>query len=121
MASAGTGKQQVVPAVPAPEQPKVNWLDLAFKVLSMAVLPLLAVGISMWSEQALFRERITNIQREQTEVRSQLDVINTRINQIALTVQETNGKIGELRTVLDFIRTQVSNQAMPPQRTGGQR
>jgi TolA-binding protein len=111
-----TGKH---PAVDPPKQ--TNWVDLGFKILSLFILPLLAVGLSMWSEQALTRERISNIQREQTQSSSQLETANARINQIALTVQETNGKINELRTILDFIRSQVTNHTMPRPSTGGER
>jgi len=106
---ANTGRHPVV----VPDQPKTNWVDLGFKILSMFILPLLVVGITMWNEQSLTKERIANIQREQADAHSQLDAVNNRLNQIALTVQETNGQIHELRTILDFIRGQVANQAHP--------
>jgi hypothetical protein len=99
-----SGKQSTLTQV------KTNWVDLGFKLLSLLFLPLLGVGLSMWNEQAVIRERITNMQREQTEVSTQLDAAKARLDQITLTVQDTNGQIRELRTILEFIRTQVASQ-----------
>lgn len=94
----------------ATSDPKKNWADIGFKLLSLLFLPVFGVGIAMYTEQSVTRERIANIQSQQAQIRTQLDTVDTRINAIALTVQETSGQIRELRTVLDIIRTQVSNQ-----------
>lgn len=91
-----------------PEPSKTNWTDLGFKILSVLVLPLLAIGVSMYTDASVTRERISQIQAQQSDHRTQIESVNTRINQIAMTVQETNGQVRELRTVLDIIRSQVS-------------
>jgi hypothetical protein len=115
---ANTGRHPIVPQDP----PKTNWVDLGFKILSMFIIPLLVVGISMWNEQSLTKERISNMQRDQVDAHAQLDTVNTRLNQIALTAQETNGQLRELRTVLDIIRSQVASQAQAMNtRAGGGR
>lgn len=95
---------------------KTNWVDLSFKILSLLILPLLGFGVSMWTEQSVNRERVAQIQRRMDEDHSQIASVDTRINQIALTVQETNGQIRELRAILGVIRDQVSR---PP--LGGSR
>lgn len=88
---------------------KTNWVDLSFKLLSLLFLPLFGLGVSMYTEASLMRERVSQVQRQQDETKTQVESVNTRINQIALTVQDTNGQIRELRTVMDIIRDQVSH------------
>ena len=90
--------------------PKTNWLDLGMKLLSLLILPLLGLGVSMYTEASVTRERVTQLQHEIQQNRTQLESVDTRINQISLTVQETNGQIHELRTILDIIRSQVSTR-----------
>ena len=64
----------------------------------------------MYTDLSVMRERVSQIQTQQTESRTQMDTVNNRINQIAMTVQETNGQIRQLGTVLDLIRSQTSRQ-----------
>lgn len=90
------------------ESSKVNWADVGFKILSLLILPLLGIGVSMYTDLSVMRERVSQIQTQQTESRTQIEAVNNRINQIAMTVQETNGQIRQLSTVLDIIRTQIS-------------
>lgn len=94
----------------APAEPKVNWADVGFKILSLLILPLLGIGVSMYTDLSVMRERVSQIQTQQTESRTQMDTVNNRINQIAMTVQETNGQIRQLGAVLDLIRSQTSRQ-----------
>ena len=86
----------------------IDWLELVWKFLTILVIPILGVGISLYTEATVTREKIAQIQRRLDEDRTQIDSVNARINQIALTVQDTNGQIRELRTLLDFIRMQVT-------------
>lgn len=86
----------------------VDWLEVGWKVLAVLILPVLGIGVSMYTEASLTREKITQVQRRLDEDRTQIESVNARINQISLTVQDTNGQIRELRTVLDIIRTQVT-------------
>jgi len=86
----------------------VDWLETGWKVLAVLVIPLLGLGVSMYTDASITRERVTQIQRRLDEDRTQIESVNARINQISLTVQDTNGQIRELRTVLDIIRTQVT-------------
>ncbi len=86
----------------------IDWLELGWKFLTILVVPILGVGISLYTEATVTREKIAQIQRRLDEDRVQIDSVNTRINQIALTVQDTNGQVRELRTVLDIIRAQVT-------------
>lgn len=86
----------------------VDWLETGWKVLAVLVIPLLGLGVSMYTDASVTRERVTQIQHRLDEDRTQIESVNTRINQIALTVQDTNGQIRELRTVLDVIRSQVT-------------
>lgn len=88
---------------------KTNWVDLAFKLLSLLFIPLFGLGVSMYTEASLTRERVAQVQHQQDETKTQIESVNTRINQIALTVQDTNGQIHELRTVIEIIRDQVSH------------
>lgn len=88
---------------------KTNWVDLGFKFLSLLFIPLFGLGVSMYTEASLLRERVAQVQRQQDENKIQIESVNTRINQIVLTVQDTNGQVHELRTVLDIIRDQVSH------------
>lgn len=90
--------------------PKMHWLDLGMKLMSLLILPLLGLGVSMYTEASVTRERVTQIQQETQQNRTQLASVDTRINQISLTVQETNGQIHLLRTVLDIIRGQVTSR-----------
>lgn len=94
----------------ATPDPKMHWLDLGVKLMSLLILPLLGLGVSMYTEASVTRERVTQIQQETQQNRTQLASVDTRINQISLTVQETNGQIHELRTVLDIIRGQVTSR-----------
>lgn len=95
----------------ATPDPKMHWLvDLGMKLMSLLILPLLGLGVSMYTEASVTRERVTQIQQETQQNRTQLASVDTRINQISLTVQETNGQIHELRTVLDIIRGQVTSR-----------
>lgn len=89
----------------------LDWLELVWKFLTILVIPILGVGISLYTEATVTREKIAQIQRRLDEDRTQIESVNTRINQIALTVQDTNGQIRELRTVLDFIRMQVTRSS----------
>jgi septal ring factor EnvC (AmiA/AmiB activator) len=93
---------------------KTNWVDLGFKLLSLLFLPLFGLGVSMYTEASLTRERVSQIQHQQDEAKTQIEAVNTRINQIALTVQDTNGQIHELRTVIEIIRDQVSHAGNRP-------
>jgi septal ring factor EnvC (AmiA/AmiB activator) len=86
----------------------VDWLEVGWKVLAVLILPVLGIGVSMYTEASLTREKIAQVQRRLDEDRTQIESVNARINQISLTVQDTNGQIRELRTVLDIIRTQVT-------------
>ena len=95
----------------ATPDPKMHWLDLGMKLISLLILPLLGLGVSMYTEASVTRERVTQLQHETQQNRTQLESVDTRINQISLTVQETNGQIHELRTILDIIRAQVTAQA----------
>jgi septal ring factor EnvC (AmiA/AmiB activator) len=94
---------------------KLDWLETGWKVLAVLVIPLLGLGVSMYTDASVTRERVTQIQRRLDEDRTQIESVNTRINQIALTVQDTNGQIRELRSLLDVIRSQVtrSSEARP--------
>lgn len=94
----------------ATPDPKMHWLDLGMKLLSLLILPLLGLGVSMYTEASVTRERVTQLQHETQQNRTQLESVDTRINQISLTVQETNGQIHELHTILDIIRAQVSTR-----------
>ena len=94
----------------ATPDPKMHWLDLGMKLLSLLILPLLGLGVSMYTEASVTRERVAQLQHETQQNRAQLESVDTRINQISLTVQETNGQIHELRTILDIIRSQVSTR-----------
>lgn len=94
----------------ATPDPLMHWLDLGMKLLSLLILPLLGFGVSMYTEASVTRERVAQIQQETQLNRTQLASVDTRINQISLTVQETNGHIRELRTVLDIIRGQISDR-----------
>ncbi len=87
----------------------VDWLEVGWKVLAVLVIPLLGIGVSMYTDASLTRERITQIQKRLDEDRTQIESVNARINQISLTVQDTNSQIRELRTVLDIIRSQVTH------------
>lgn len=98
-------------------RPKMHWVDLGVKLISLLVLPLLGLGVSMYTEASVTRERVTQLQHDTQRNRTQLESVDSRINQIALTVQETNGRILELRTVLDIIRAQVVPQH-PTTRSG---
>lgn len=93
----------------ATPDPLMHWFDLGMKLLSLLILPLLGLGVSMYTEASVTRERVAQIQQETQLNRTQLASVDTRINQISLTVQETNGHIRELRTVLDIIRGQISD------------
>ena len=84
---------------------KIDWLETGCKVLAVLVIPLLGLGVSMYTDASVTRERVTQIQRRLDEDRTQIESVNTRINQIALTVQDTNGQIRELRCLLDVIRS----------------
>lgn len=88
---------------------KTHWVDLGFKFLSLLFIPLFGLGVSMYTEASLLRERMAQVQHQQDKNQTQIESVNTRINQIALTVQDTNGQIHELRTVMDIIRAQVSH------------
>ena len=101
---------------PPPAEAKVNWADVGFKVLSLLILPLLGIGVSMYTESSVMRERITQIQTQQTANNNQIEATNTRINQIALTVQETNGQVRELGTVLGIIRSQITGRQLGDRR-----
>lgn len=92
----------------ATPDPKMHWLDLGMKLLSLLILPILGLGVSMYTEASVTRERVTQIQQETQLNRTQLASVDTRINQISVTVQETNGRILELRTILDMIRGQIT-------------
>lgn len=98
-----------------PTTKAVDWLETGWKVLAVLVIPLLGLGVSMYTDASITREKITQIQRRLDEDRTQIESVNTRINQIALTVQDTNGQIRELRSLLDLIRAQVtrSSEARP--------
>lgn len=87
----------------------VDWLEVGWKVLAVLVIPLLGIGVSMYTDSSLTRERITQIQKRLDEDRTQIESVNARINQISLTVQDTNSQLRELRTVLDIIRSQVTH------------
>jgi septal ring factor EnvC (AmiA/AmiB activator) len=89
----------------------VDWLEVGWKVLAILVLPIFGIGVSMYTETTLTREKIAQVQRRLDEDRSQIESVNARINQISLTVQDTNGQIRELRTVLDIIRNQVTRSS----------
>lgn len=89
----------------------LDWLEIGWKFLTILVIPTLGVGISLYTEATVTREKIAQIQRRLDEDRAQIESVNTRINQIALTVQDTNGQVRELRTVLDIIRTQVTRSS----------
>lgn len=94
----------------ATPDPKMHWLDLGMKLLSLLILPLLGLGVSMYTEASVTRERVTQLQTFTQQNRTQLEAVDARINQISLTVQETNGQIHELRTILDIIRSQVATR-----------
>lgn len=93
----------------------VNWMETGWKVLTVLVLPLLGLGVSMYTDASITREKISQIQRRLDEDRTQIESVNARINQIALTVQDTNGQIRELRSLLDLIRAQVTRPEGPRQ------
>lgn len=98
----------------AASKPKMDWLDLGMKLISLLILPLLGLGVSMYTEASVTRERVNQLQHDTQQNRAQLESVDTRINQIALTVQETNGRVHELRTILDIIRAQVSAHPVAP-------
>jgi len=97
--------------VTPPADPKTNWAEVGWKVLSLLILPLLGLGMTMYADASVVRERITQMQSQQAEHRTQIESVNTHINAIAMTVQETNGQVRELRTVLDIIRGQVTRSS----------
>lgn len=97
----------------ATPDPKMNWMDLGMKLISLLILPLMGLGVSMYTEASVTRERVTQIQHESQQNRTQLESVDTRINQISLTVQETNGQVHELHTILDIIRGQVASTSCP--------
>lgn len=86
----------------------VDWMETGWKVLAVLVIPLLGLGVSMYTDASITREKIAQIQRRLDEDRVQIDSVNNRLNQIALTVQDTNGQIRELRSLLDLIRAQIT-------------
>lgn len=105
----------------APDPKMQHWVDLGMKLISLLILPLLGLGVSMYTEASVTRERVAQLQHDTQQNRTQLESVDTRINQISLTVQETNGQIHELRTILDIIRSQIVSQPQPTRTPPGAR
>jgi len=96
------------------EAQKINpAVDLGIKILAVLVIPLGVFGYTMGMDVSILKERVIQIQSQQSDHRIQNDAASSRINQIALAVQDTNSQIRELRTMLDSIR-----DPYPPRHSG---
>lgn len=97
------------PPHPTPEK----WLDVAFKVLSILVIPSLVAGILLYTEQQVQKERMAQMQQHITDSDAQVSALNARLNQAVTTMQETNGELREVRVVLGIIRERVDRTPQP--------
>ena len=90
---------------------KTNWLEIGLRLLSLLILPILGFGVTLYTDASVTREKITQIQQQTQQNQTQIESVDSRINQISQTVTETNGQVHELRTVLEIIRQQVSRSS----------
>lgn len=86
-----------------------RWADLAFKVLSTLVVPLFLVGVSLYTEVSVQRERLIQLQTRADQTQAQIHAVNVRLDVITATLQDTNGQTRELRAVLSIVRERVEN------------
>ena len=84
-----------------------RWADLAFKVLSTLVVPVFLVGVSLYTEVSVQRERLGQLQARADQTQAQLNAVNVRLDLIATTLTDTNGQTRELRAVLAIVRERV--------------
>jgi hypothetical protein len=91
-------------------------VDLAFKILSTLAIPLLVIGVNLYTEVSVQKERLVQFQQHQTDTDSQVAAVNQRLNQVITTVQDTNGELREVRAVLGIIRERVDVRRPSTQR-----
>ncbi len=91
-----------------PANQSVNWVDLGFKFLSILIIPIMAMGISVYTDVSVQKERVAQAQHRLDENQQQIEAITSRVNQVAITATDTNAQIRELRTILEFIRERIA-------------
>lgn len=97
-------------------QPESKWVDIGFKVLSTLAIPILVVGINLYTEVTVQKEKISQLQQRLTDTDAQIVTVNNRLNQSLSLLQETNGELREIRAVMGIIRDRVETQRSQPQR-----
>jgi peptidoglycan hydrolase CwlO-like protein len=97
----------------ADEEKRHNYLDIAFKVLAILVIPLFIWGVKLEVNNAVLSERIAQTDKQLNER------INTCYKEIAerkadlqrinTTVTQNYGKLSSLSTKIDGVNTQLNN------------
>ncbi len=88
---------------------KSKWTDLAFKVLSVLVIPLLAWGVTLQTGQAVQNEKISKLEAHVKDA----ETIKTSINTNANTLGRVEEKIDATNRRLDDIRGDL-RRSLPP-------
>lgn len=95
-----------------------KWLDIGFKIISILVIPLLAVGINLYTETTVLKERVGFLQQKLVESDAQVATVNSRLTGLADTLQTTSGDLREIRAILSILRERAeSGRATPSGRT----
>ena len=97
-------------ASPTPPAESSKWLDLGFKLLSTLIIPTFMVGISLYTDAQVQKERIAQVQQHLAESDAQVAALTNRLNQAITTMQETNGELREVRVILGIIRERVDQR-----------
>jgi len=82
---------------------KSKWTDLAFKILSVLVIPLLGWGVSLQVSQAVQNEKIERLETEVKAAKSIKDgvVANTNtLGRMEVKLDGTNKRLDEIRSDL---------------------
>ena len=88
---------------------KGKWLDLAFKILSILVIPLLLWGITLEVSQAVQNEKITRLEQDVKSAKAIRDGVNANANALGRVEEQLNGTNKRLDEIRDDIR-----RSLPP-------
>jgi len=62
-----------------PANQSVNWVDLGFKFLSILIIPIMAMGISVYTDVSVQKERVAQAQHRLDENQQQIEAITSRV------------------------------------------
>ena len=94
--------------MPAPNTAK--WTDLAFKVLSVLVIPLVLWGVKLEVGQAVQNEKIAHLEAEVAAAQAIKDGVTANTAALARVEEKLNGTNSRLEDIRNDLR-----RSLPPQ------